>query len=74
MNSSGGPTRLADFRREYKRAIAEVLTVYPQAQGKVYLDQPNARSKDGDGLWVEQAQPPIQKTQILMPPTIEQQA
>lgn len=70
----GGPTRLADFRREFKRAMAEVLAVYPQAQGKVYLDQQNARCKDGGGLWLEQSQPPIQKTQVLIPPTLKQQA
>jgi hypothetical protein len=67
----GGPTRLDNFRREFIQALNEALAVYPQAQGSVYIDtdQTTTRCKDGRGLWLCHAQPPVKKelAQILLP-------
>ncbi len=67
----GGPARLDNFRREFTQALNEVLAVYPQAQGSVYIDsdQGAARCKDGRGLWLCHAEPPVKKaqTQVLLP-------
>jgi hypothetical protein len=61
----GGPARLDNFRREFLQALNEVLAVYPQAQGSVYIDtdQSTTRCKDGRGLWLCYAQPPVRKQQ-----------
>ena len=61
----GGPARLDNFRREFLQALNEVLAVYPQAQGSVYIDanQTAGRCKDGRGLWLCHAQPPVRKQQ-----------
>jgi hypothetical protein len=61
----GGPARLDNFRREFIQALNEALAVYPQAQGGVYIDtdQTTTRCKDGRGLWLCHAQPPVKKQQ-----------
>jgi len=61
--------RLDNFRRIFLQALNEVLRVYPAAQGKVYVDQPNGRCNDGRGLWLCHAQPPVRKVQqkVLLP-------
>lgn len=61
----GGPARLDNFRREFLQALNEVLAVYPQAQGSVYIDsdQASTRCKDGRGLWLCHAEPPVRRQQ-----------
>jgi Plasmid encoded RepA protein len=61
----GGPARLDNFRREFIQALNEVLAVYPQAHGSVYIDsdQITTRCEDGRGLWLCHAQPPVSKEQ-----------
>jgi hypothetical protein len=62
----GGPARLDNFRREFSQALSEVLAVYPQAQGSVYIDgnQTAGRFKNGRGLWLCHAEPPVKKHQV----------
>jgi hypothetical protein len=59
----GGPARLDNFRREFIKALNEVLHVYPEAQSSVYIDtdQTTTRCKDGRGLWLCHAAPPVKK-------------
>jgi Plasmid encoded RepA protein len=61
----GGPARLDNFRREFLQALNEVLAVYPQAQGSVYVDadRSSTRCKDGRGLWLCHAAPPVRRQQ-----------
>lgn len=67
----GGPARLDNFRREFIQALNEALAVYPQAQGNIYIDTDAAatRCKDGRGIWLCHAQPPVKKeqVQVLLP-------
>lgn len=59
--------RLDHFRPVFLRTLAEVLAVYPQARGRVFADDPNQVSKDGRGLWLCHAEPPVTKIQTTVP-------
>ena len=58
--------RLANFRPVFLRTLAEVLVVYPQAKGRVFPDEPNEVCKDGRGLWLCHAEPPVLKIQTTV--------
>jgi len=61
--------RLADFRTNFKNALAQVIEVYPQARARVAIDDQETTShcKDGRGLWLYHAEPPVKKVQIVLP-------
>ncbi len=59
--------RLDNFRPVFLRTLAEVLAVYPQARGRVYADEANEVCRDGRGLWLCHAAPPVVKIQTTVP-------
>ena len=60
--------RPGEFRDEFKQALAQVITVYPKARGKVEIDDQETanRCKDGRGLWLYHAEPPVMKAQVSL--------
>ncbi len=57
--------RMADFRANFKAALAQVLTQYPEARNRVLIDAEDTKSlcKDGRGLWLYNAPPPVLRKQ-----------
>ena len=62
--SASSVMRLADFRAEFKNALAQALSQYPEARNKVLIDTDVLQSlcKDGRGLWLYNAPPPVLKS------------
>ena len=66
--SSSSTMRMADFRAEFRNALGQALSQYPEAKGKVLIDNEVLQSlcKDGRGIWLYNAPPPVLKKQILV--------